>query len=125
MFFDEELSVYVSVSLGLQGYGLCFWHSVPFRFEVNGVRLLVVRKKDAAWPLVFQLSGPLLCELLPIGVLDFDKETCGRAPDLILRSVSGFSHAVGWSHSLQSAIFLFEAQALILQFGFPSPFKHP
>ncbi len=47
MLFYEELSVYVSVSLGLEGYGLCFVHSVPFRFEVNGARLLVVRKKDA------------------------------------------------------------------------------
>jgi len=37
-----------------------------------------------------------------------------------------FLHSVGWSHSLQSAIFFFfEAQALISQFGLPSPFKHP
>jgi len=48
-----------------------------------------------------------------------------HAPVRIFSNVSEFLHSVSWPHSLQSDTFSFKAQALISQFGLPSPFRHP
>ena len=49
----------------------------------------------------------------------FTKRPACNAPVRIFCKVSRFLQFVGWSHWLQSFIFLLEAQALISQFGLP------
>ena len=48
-----------------------------------------------------------------------------RAPVRTFCSASRFLHAVGSLHSLQSDIFFFEAQGLILHSLLPPLFRHP
>jgi len=96
-------------------------HRLGFRFTISSRST----KYDAPGPPTFQVDSPLLYESLSINVLNLDTKTC------LARTCAHFLQhfrvltLCKLAHSLQSDTFSFKVQALISQFGLPSPFRHP